>query len=142
MLETADIVAIKQLYAFYCHVCDSGQWEHLDEVYTPDVLVDRTAYGYELSHGPDAVRTSFHEMPLPPSHQASTIYVYEEDGEVRAKAKMFFAGPNDQFLTSDVDDVLVRTPGGWRVSRRVFTPRGSLTTFKDKPFTFDEDQPK
>ena len=58
--------------------------------------------------------------------------MYEEDGEVRVRSKLFvpYTRPTHEpkrWYGGDYDDVVVRSPAGWRFTKRTCTARWLFT---------------
>ena len=52
------------------------------------------------------------------------VWVYEEGGKVRVKAKWIVRNPRDNNIyLGDYDDVMERTAEGWRIKHRIVTAR-------------------
>lgn len=128
-VEPGDIVLIEQLLAKYGHLVDAAAWDRFDELFTPDVVLDYTpASAPSVCHGVAEVVAYFKSVNHPSAHHVANVWVDEVDGEVRVKSKFFvpFTRPSHttkRWLGGDYDDVVVRTPDGWRFARRVCTVR-------------------
>jgi len=103
-MDAADIVHVHQLLGLYGHIVDAGRWDRFDELFVPDAELDYTAVrAPRVFHGVDEIRGYFEAGNHPSAHHVVNIVVWEEDGEVK-------------------------TPEGWRVQRRVCTPRWQFTS--------------
>jgi hypothetical protein len=123
--EVSDRLEIGDLIARYSTVVDGQQWDDLDTLFTADAVLDYTATG--AIRGSLAELKAFLAQMLPAfattQHLtgASTVVV---DGD-RATARTPCFNPmlvHDQrlfFVGLWYDDVLVRTPEGWRFAERV-----------------------
>ena len=123
--EVADRVEILDLLARYSSVVDRGAWQEMDELFTPDAVLDFSATGGIC--GSVAEHQSFNARVL--SGFASTQHVMglptvTVDGD-RATSRSICFNPmvvDEQhvfFVGLWYDDVLVRTEDGWRFSGRV-----------------------
>jgi len=126
-MDANDLVQIHQLLGHYGHLVDAKQWDRLGEVFTPDGVFDVTRYGMERCTGLEAVTKFFASATHPPAHHMVNVYVFEEGGTTRARSKWLI--PDGSGMSGgDYLDVLVRTPGGWRVRERFVEPRWSTNT--------------
>ena len=50
-----DRAAITEVIARHGHLCDSGELDRLDEVFTADVVYDLTDFGQQVLRGPQAL---------------------------------------------------------------------------------------
>jgi 3-phenylpropionate/cinnamic acid dioxygenase small subunit len=128
MLTNEDIVAITQVVNLYGHILDGRLWDRLPEVFTEDAAFDMsneplTEVGGQVIEGRSAIREAFEWIEHALAHHVSNIYVYEADGEVRSLCKFFMPDAKGRFHTGEYDDVVVRTPSGWRIQRRTIRER-------------------
>jgi hypothetical protein len=125
MFDT-DVVAITQLVNLYGLAVDSQRWGLFDRVFTPEVDAD---YG-ATSHWTDLERfksdfDEFHRTFDSTQHTMSTR-VIEVDGDKAHSLcnggwRLLRSAAGDHPLwdgTGWYDDVLIRTPAGWRISHR------------------------
>ena len=118
-MDHRDIVEIQQLIALYGHAVDADDQRLLPQVFTEDAVFDAP---FGVYSGLSALSAWFArgKPPHPPSHQATNVYVYEADGEVRVHSKWMIVERNTGTLcTGDYEDVVVRTADGWRIARRL-----------------------
>jgi SnoaL-like domain len=133
-MDAADIVHVHQLLGLYGHIVDAGRWDRFDELFVPDAELDYTAVrAPRVFHGLDEIRGYFENGNHPSAHHVVNIVVWEEGGEVLAQSKFLapFTRPSHvplRWYGGDYDDVVVKTPGGWRFQRRVCTPRWQFTS--------------
>ena len=123
----SDIVAITQLVNLYGLAVDSQRWELFDRIFTTDVNAD---YG-STSQWTDREQfksefAAFH-APFDSTQHTMSTHVIDVDGD---RARSFCNGgwrlirkavdPNPLWDGSGwYDDALLRTPDGWRITRRV-----------------------
>lgn len=123
----SDIVAITQLVNLYGLAVDSQRWELFDRIFATDVDAD---YG-STSHWTDREQfksefAAFH-APFDSTQHTMSTHVIDVDGD---RARSFCNGgwrlirkavdPNPLWDGSGwYDDALLRTPDGWRITRRV-----------------------
>jgi hypothetical protein len=137
MLDPLDTIAIHQLLALYGHLADEAKFrpiaaeeqQRLDVIFTADATFDARPMGRNLLEGLDAIRTMFAEgKPAhTPSHQSTNVYVYESDGVVRARSKWHMIDWSGNVWVGEYNDVLVRSPDGWRINERVVVRSGGTT---------------
>ncbi len=124
-MDPAEVIAIQQLYALYGHVMDDADWTRLGEVFTSDCVYDATALGVPLMEGHDGIVSVHESSPVTPlAHHVTNVYVAElsaDTAHVRAKALGLYS--HGRAFSGDYDDMLVRTPTGWRIHRRINRPR-------------------
>jgi 3-phenylpropionate/cinnamic acid dioxygenase small subunit len=126
--EISDRLEIEQLLIRYCHAIDERDWDTYRSVYTADAVID------DIGAGPGNTVDQMVEF-LPRAlegvvqiqHAVSTSRV-EIDGD-RAVAKtvchcpvvLDTGGGESELFFSGLwyDDELVRTPDGWKISKRV-----------------------
>ncbi|MGN5381832.1 nuclear transport factor 2 family protein [Streptomyces lasalocidi] len=125
-LGLEDRLAIGELIALHGHVVDDGQLDRMDELFTPDIVYDVSDFGQEPLVGLAAVRDAALALGdgNPVAHHVTNIVVREEaDGRVRARSKGLGVRADGTCGSVTYDDVLVRTPDGWRISHRTLTAR-------------------
>ncbi|MGW0229848.1 nuclear transport factor 2 family protein [Actinopolymorpha singaporensis] len=119
-LTTDDRLAIHELLALHGHLVDDGALDRLGEVFADDVGYDLTPMGGETLNGIQAIRASALDLGdrNPVAHLVTNIVVAEHDGEVTARSK-FLGVRRDGSVGSGVyEDVVRRTPDGWRIAHR------------------------
>ena len=132
-MDAADIIEVHQLLGQYGHVVDAQEWDRLDELFVSDAELDYTGVRAPgVLHGVNAIRDYFRDANHPSAHHVTNIVVYEEGGEVRVRSKFFapYTRPTHEpkrWYGGDYDDVVVRTPGGWRFAKRSCRARWLLS---------------
>ncbi len=117
MLSTEDTLAIQALLADYGHVVDDHDWDRAHEVFAEDFVFERGDGRPDL-HGIADVVATFTGRNMYAHVTTNTTISEDDDGTVRAHSK-FLGFPNEgRPLTGDYRDVVVRTPGGWRLQHR------------------------
>jgi hypothetical protein len=122
-----DVVAITQLVNLYGLAVDSQRWQLFDQIFTADVDAD---YG-STSHWTDrdGFKSDFADFhaPFDSTQHTMSTHVVHVDGD-RAVSfcnggwRLLRKAAGGEPLwdgTGWYDDALVRTPGGWRIARRV-----------------------
>jgi ketosteroid isomerase-like protein len=132
-LAHQDIVEIQQVQALYGHAVDWPDQSLLAKVFTQDAVFDgRPCGGNDLYEGLAAIAAWFGlgKPPHPNVHHMMNVWVYEEGGRVRVKAKWLVRNPKDgNIYLGDYDDVMQRTPDGWRIQHRIVTTRDPGKSF-------------
>lgn len=136
-----DYFEINQTINRYGHALDSGD-APFDTVLTQDVVFDFTAVGGPIVHGLPGVLEAMtgsphdpHTRVRPPgtrpglSHHTTNIEITANRGEeVDVRSKFVRLGQHEPgpmpVLIGQYLDTLVRTAGGWRISRRTVIPHG------------------
>lgn len=127
----ADRTAIDEQLARYCRAIDTGEWDLLDTIFTPDAVLDYTSSGGIRGAYADvkpwlakilplfAVRQHYvtnREIALDGDSATSLAYLYNPMGRRRDDGglDLFFVGGTYR-------DRWVRTAEGWRIVERVET---------------------
>jgi SnoaL-like protein len=131
--EISDRLEIQQLLVDYSTAIDQRRFDDLDQVFTPDAYIDYRALGGVDGRYPEVKAWLADVLPNFPmySHMLGSFSV-RVDGDTAASRVICFNpmvlggdSPSDQervlFSGLWYDDEFVRTPAGWRMSRRVAT---------------------
>jgi hypothetical protein len=135
-LSHQDITEIQQVQALYGHAVDWPDQSLLPKVFAKDGVFDARPTGSNLYEGLDAICAWFGlgKPPHPKVHIMTNVWVYEEGGETRVKSKWLVRNlRNDMVFMGDYDDVMVRTPEGWRIRHRVCVARDPGPNFVQPP---------
>jgi len=122
MLTAEDRWAIAELIALYGYVVDERQFDRLDEVFTEDAIYDVTSFGSGVVRGAKGVREMWSDPNTkhPVAHHATNIMIHETpEGVVRAICKGIGVGRKGRVGSVTYYDEMARTPGGWRMAKRV-----------------------
>lgn len=125
-LTADDRIAIADLIAMHGHLCDDGDLEGLDAVFTPSVIYDVTALGGGVLDGVPGIRDAGLSLgdANPVAHHVTNVVISEtQDGGVRARSKGLGVMGDGTVGSVTYDDTVVDTEVGWRISRRVVSPR-------------------
>lgn len=124
-LSPSDYIEINHLYAKYAHYVDGSDPRLLSEVFTDD---GEFIVGEQARRGSQQLKAMVSgpakERPLAKHFTTNIIVTPSPDG-ARGTAYLLFANlqATPPAVTSGgiYDDVIVKTPGGWRFKRRVYT---------------------
>lgn len=133
LAEISDRLEIQQLLVDYSTAIDNRRFDDLDKVFTPDAYIDYTALGGIEGHYPEVKKWLSEVLPNFPvyAHMLGNFSV-TIDGD-KASSRVICFNPmvlggdpqakQDQILFCGLwyDDEFVRTPEGWRMTRRVET---------------------
>ena len=129
LAEISDRLEIQQLLVDYSTAIDQRRFDDLDEVFTPDAYIDYTALGGIEGRYPEVKKWLSEVLPNFPvyAHMLGNFSV-RIDGDTASSRVICFnpmvlAGEKNQVLFCGLwyDDEFVRTPEGWRMTRRVET---------------------
>jgi 3-phenylpropionate/cinnamic acid dioxygenase small subunit len=123
-MNVEDRLAVHELLALHGHLVDAGEFDRLGELLTDDAeyagirgFAELEAASRRLGDG------------NPVAHHVTNIVVTEDpDGTVRARSKGLGVYADGRAGSVVYDDVLRRTPDGWRIARRVITARRTPLT--------------
>jgi len=121
--DTNEIINLLNLYAL---AVDTLQWDLFDRIFLPDVKLEFPGGGWDDLA---SYKIDFHDMhaPLYTSQHMVTNHQVVVTGDRAnalsyARARLFQTGPEAGSIFFEFggwyDDVLVRTPSGWRISFR------------------------
>ncbi len=125
--EISDRLEIEAALIRYTRAIDSGDWDRLDEVFTPDAAIDYTSTGGIAASYPEIKAWLAEMLPLFPRRMHTLGQVDSRiDGDTAAVAAYFhnpMGLPQDEGPDHLVEfggiyhHDFVRTPDGWRSSR-------------------------
>jgi hypothetical protein len=125
--EISDRFEIQQLLIDYSTAIDSRRFDDLDRVFTPDAYIDYRAMGGIDGRFPEVKAWLAQVLPNFPAyaHMLGNFDV-RVDGDTASSRTICFnpmvlGGDQNQILYCGLwyDDEFIRTPDGWRMSRRV-----------------------
>lgn len=129
-LTCEDRVAITELIAQHGHLCDSGDLDRLDEVFTTDVIYDLTDFGQQPLAGLQALAAAARALgELNPvgHHVTNTVITEPADGQVHARSKGIGINADGTCGSVTYEDTIVRGDRGWRISnRKILAQRAPL----------------
>ena len=125
-LTVDDRLSIHELVSLHGHLADDRREDQLHLLLTEDASYDITAYGMGVVRGLDALVALFAERPgeQPLGHHVTNVVVtgHDADGTATVRSKGLAVMATGATGTVVYDDVVVRTPAGWRISHRKVIP--------------------
>lgn len=138
-LSPQDRLEIVETLHFLNHVIDNREWDHLADVVTEyvEILSPGTEAPESLEDmapsttlpGPAGIRQGYELSQLA---QYGSVHVLNSviepiDGDTAVTwSRLIMVSFDQRAVGADVVDTLVRTPAGWRISRRVVHARNML----------------
>ncbi|MET7464389.1 nuclear transport factor 2 family protein [Nonomuraea sp. NPDC005501] len=120
-LTCEDRFLIAELIAMHGHLCDSGDLDRLDEVFTTDVTYDVTDFGQGVLRGVAACAEAARALGElnPVGHHVTNVVLGERpDGRVSARSKGIGIRSDGTSGSVTYEDTVVRVARGWRISHR------------------------
>lgn len=124
-LSADDRLSIHELLSLHGHLADDRRAQDLHLLLTQDAAYDVTAFGLGVVRGLDALVELFARRPgaQPVGHHVSNVIVSErDDGTATVRSKGLAVMADGAAGTVTYEDVVVRTPAGWRISQRTVVP--------------------
>jgi hypothetical protein len=118
-MDPADRIAITDLISLHGHLVDGG--EPTDVLFTLDVEYDVTDLGGGVLVGPAALHEAGQALgdKNPVAHHVTNAILTEVGpDQVTARSKGFGVLSDGTCGSVTYDDLIVRTPAGWRIHRR------------------------
>jgi hypothetical protein len=103
------------------HLCDSGELDRLDEVFTVDVIYDVTDFGQAPLVGVAACAEAGRALGdlNPVGHHVTNIVLSQQsDGLVHARSKGIGINADGTCASVTYEDTVVPVGEGWRISHR------------------------
>jgi hypothetical protein len=129
-LTAEDRFTIAELIAMHGHLCDSGELDRLDEVFTADVSYDVADFGQEVLRGVTALAEAGRALGErnPVGHHVTNVILSEQpDGRVHARSKAIGIYADGRSGSLTYEDTVVRLENDWRIShRKVLARRAPL----------------
>ena len=127
--EISDRLEIQQLLINYSTAIDTRRFDDLDHVFTPDAYIDYRAMGGVDGRFPEVKAWLAQVLPNFPAyaHMLGNFDVRIAGDTASSRTicfnPMVLGGDQNQILYCGLwyDDEFIRTPEGWRMSRRVET---------------------
>ncbi len=127
--ELSDRLEIQDLQTAYSHAIDTRNWDALDRVFTQDAWIDYSAFGGSAGGLAETRAFLAKAMTMFASfqHMVATSQVQLSGNRATAKTicwnpmvlKRGSGEPHVFFCGLWYHDEYLRTPGGWRITRRV-----------------------
>jgi ketosteroid isomerase-like protein len=117
-----DRTAVTELISMHGHLCDSGDLDRLDELFTPDVVYDISDVGQEPLRGVAACAAAGRALGErnPVGHHVTNVVLTEiADDRVHARSKGIGVNADGTCASVTYEDTVLRTPRGWRISHRI-----------------------
>ena len=121
MITSEDRAAIGELIALHGHLCDDGELDRLDEVFTADVVYDVGDLGQPPLHGVEACARAGRALGErnPVGHHVTNVVLAPVSrDEVRARSKAIGIAADGTAASLVYEDTVVRLAQRWRISRR------------------------
>lgn len=125
-LTEQDRIDISDLINLHGHLVDAGELDRAGELFTPDVTYDVSDFGQGTLSGSAALREAALALGQanPVGHHVTNIVITPiDDRSARARSKGIGVRADGTSGSVVYDDVLLRGPGGWRISHRTVTAR-------------------
>jgi hypothetical protein len=109
------------MLGLYGHLIDQRRWSELDQVFTVDAVFDATSFGQDVTRSLAELLAHWTaDLSIHPlAHHVTNIVITEDaDGTVRVLSKAIGVGRKGRVGSATYDDVVVRTPDGWRLAHR------------------------
>jgi len=122
----ADRIELHELAARYGNAIDSRNWDRLRVVFTQDCRYELVSFGRlnTVLRGIGALRTYMaRSAEHPIAHHVTNVEVDASGDPVRMFSLVIATLPGGSASSAQYQDVVVRTPDGWRISERVVTLR-------------------
>lgn len=123
-LTERDRTDITDLINRHGHLVDAGRLDELGEILTEDITYETS--GHDTSRGLDALREAALALGAanPVGHHVTNIVITEiDDHSARVASKGIGIMADGRAGSAVYDDVVVRRPAGWRISRRTVSIR-------------------
>jgi hypothetical protein len=123
--EISDRLEIQELMVAYCYAIDNRDWDALDEVFTPDAMIDYSEMVGVKGRLPEIKEFLSQSMQMlgATQHIISTTKIKIEGDRAYGKTictNPMVLKPNDHLMVVGLwyRDEFVRTEKGWRISSR------------------------
>lgn len=124
-LTDADRWAINEVIALHGHLFDNGEFDRVDELFTPDVVYDLTDVGMGQLHGVAEIIRAAVELgdgnPLG-HHVTNIIITGVEADRVQTRCKAVVVLRDGRCGSATYLDTLRYHDGSWRISSRIVQP--------------------
>ncbi len=128
LAEISDRMAIQQLLVDYATAIDQRRFNDLDRIFTPDAYIDYRAMGGIDGAFPEVKAWLAEVLPRFPAyfHLVGNVDIRLSENTASGRTMCFNPMQLDAegrvlFCAFWYDDEFVRTPDGWRITRRAET---------------------
>jgi ketosteroid isomerase-like protein len=125
-LPEQDRTAINDLINLHGHLTDAGKLDEAGELFTLDITYDLSDFGLGPLYGTAAVREAALALgdANPVGHHVTNIVITPIDNRsARIQSKGIGIQADGTAGSVVYDDVVIRDPGGWKISYRKVTAR-------------------
>ncbi len=123
-MDPADRLELHELPGRYGDAIDDRAWDRLDDIFTDDAVFDLTDLGAPRCEGLAAIKQFMDtEAEHPRTHLMTNIYVDETPDGVQLRFRIIALLGGGKVGTASYYDDVIKTSGGWRVTKRVITRR-------------------
>jgi len=123
-MDLADRLELHELPGRYGDAIDDRDWPRLARIFTDDAVFDLTDLGGPVLEGLARIQQYMDtEATHPKTHLMTNIYVDETDGATKLYFRIVAMLSGGRMGTASYDDVVVKTPVGWRVEHRIIRSR-------------------
>jgi 3-phenylpropionate/cinnamic acid dioxygenase small subunit len=116
---------IQRLVSLHGHLCDIGDFDAFDAVFTDDIVYDMEALGFGTLRGRQAISDAAKAMTgaHPAGHHVTNSVVSTSPGgEIRVRSKFLAVQHDGRTETGIYEDSVTLTPAGWRIAHRAILP--------------------
>jgi hypothetical protein len=123
-LPPEDMLAIQELVSEISYMVDERRWDDLPRLYTADGVFDASKLGYPAVEGQAALLRHMESANHPLAHYATNTVIRPIDaGSANVVSMIIGAWQNGDFSGgATYRDLVVHTPEGWRMKRRIVVP--------------------
>ncbi|UGQ12324.1 nuclear transport factor 2 family protein [Yinghuangia sp. ASG 101] len=128
-LKEQDRIDITNLINLHGHLVDAGDPGRLDELFTADVIYDYSDMGFGELHGRKAIWEAALALgdANPVGHHVTNIVITGiDDDSARVRSKGIGIHADGTAASVVYDDIVIRHPDGWKISRRTTTARRAV----------------
>ena len=122
MLPIEDTLAIHELLANYGNLIGAKAWDRLDEVFTEDVVFRSSTGRTYASRAELLAYLTSDEAMHPAGYHVTNIVLTGVSGDrASTLSKGLYVQVDGRTTTATYDDVVLRTPLGWRLAERTIS---------------------
>ena len=118
MLTRSDRTEIEEVIAIYGHVVDDDAWDRAHLVFADDFVFDFSEFGRPNLNGVSELQSALRNRKVYSHHSTNIVIQEVDDDTARVRSKFIGFSNEGPPISGDYRDVFVRTPAGWRLSRR------------------------